>query len=66
MCNSCQGIARGEDIDVIEIDAASNTGVDNVRDLISNTAERVIGPQFIDAIAGRTLRRVKALAEAPA
>ena len=29
-------------------------------------AERVIGPQFIDAIAGRTLRRVKALAEAVA
>lgn len=27
-------------------------------------ASRVIGPQFIDAIAGRTLRRVKALAEA--
>ena len=26
-------------------------------------AERVIGPQFIDAIAGRTLRTVKALAE---
>jgi uncharacterized membrane protein len=26
-------------------------------------AERVIGPHFIDAIAGRTLRRVKALAE---
>ena len=29
-------------------------------------AERVIGPHFIDAIAGRTLRRVKALAESPA
>lgn len=27
-------------------------------------AERIIGPQFIDAIAGRTLRRVKELAEA--
>jgi len=27
-------------------------------------AERIIGPQFIDAIAGRTLRRVKQLAEA--
>jgi len=27
-------------------------------------AERVIGPHFIDAIAGRTLRRVKELAEA--
>jgi Polyketide cyclase / dehydrase and lipid transport len=26
-------------------------------------ARRVIGPQFIDAIAGRTLRRVKELAE---
>ena len=27
-------------------------------------AERVIGPQFVEAIARRTLRRVKALAEA--
>ena len=26
-------------------------------------AERVIGPQFIDAIAGRTLRRIKLIAE---
>ena len=26
-------------------------------------AERVIGPQFVEAIARRTLRRVKALAE---
>jgi hypothetical protein len=29
-------------------------------------AERVIGPQFVEAIARRTLRRVKALAEAGA
>src|SRR4029079_9188699 len=35
-CESCLSIARGDDIDVIEIDAASNTGVDNVRDLINN------------------------------
>lgn len=27
-------------------------------------AERIIGPQFIDAIAGRTLRTIKRLAEA--
>lgn len=27
-------------------------------------AERVIGPQFIEAIAGRTLRRIRQLAEA--
>lgn len=29
-------------------------------------AERIIGPHFIEAIAGRTMRRVKALAEAGA
>ncbi len=29
-------------------------------------ARRVVGPQFIDAIAGRTLRRIKALAEGAA
>jgi len=27
-------------------------------------ADHVVGPQFIEAIAGRTLRRVKELAEA--
>src|SRR3954471_9386238 len=36
-CESCKSIARGDDIDVIEIDAASNTGVDNVRDIIANS-----------------------------
>ncbi len=45
-CNSCQAIARGEDIDVIEIDAASNTGVDNVRDLISNAQFRPARSRF--------------------
>jgi len=39
-CDSCLGIARGEDVDVIEIDAASNTGVDNIRELRSNAAFR--------------------------
>ena len=29
-------------------------------------ARHVIGPQFIEAIAGRTLRRIRELAEAPA
>ncbi|NJK67388.1 MAG: DNA polymerase III subunit gamma/tau [Microcoleus sp. SU_5_3] len=33
-CNVCKEIARGSTLDVIEIDAASNTGVDNIRDLI--------------------------------
>src|SRR5215208_5119533 len=39
-CESCKAIARGDDIDVIEIDAASNTGVDNVRDIIANAGYR--------------------------
>ena len=33
-CEICQAIARGSALDVIEIDAASNTGVDNIRELI--------------------------------
>src|SRR5271170_4832497 len=35
-CDSCLAIARGDDMDVLEIDAASNTGVENVRELIAN------------------------------
>ncbi|MDR2167252.1 MAG: DNA polymerase III subunit gamma/tau [Clostridiales bacterium] len=33
ICASCVEIARGASMDVIEIDAASNNGVDNIRDL---------------------------------
>src|ERR671929_1877584 len=36
-CASCIEIAEGRSIDVLEIDAASNTGVDNVRESIINT-----------------------------
>ena len=32
-CEICQGIDNGSVLDVIEIDAASNRGVDNIRDL---------------------------------
>ncbi len=35
-CEVCDGIASGDDVDTIEIDAASNTGVDNIRDLRQN------------------------------
>lgn len=37
ICNVCQSITRGNALDVIEIDAASNTGVDNIRELIERT-----------------------------
>jgi len=32
-CPSCVGITEGNSVDVMEIDGASNTGVDNIRDL---------------------------------
>jgi len=35
-CPSCVGIAQGNLLDVLEIDAASNTGVDNIRELREN------------------------------
>ncbi len=34
-CSACKGILSGEIMDIIEIDAASNNGVDNIRDLRS-------------------------------
>src|SRR5258705_4000221 len=33
-CDACREIAEGRGIDVLEIDAASHTGVDNVREAI--------------------------------
>src|SRR6185295_6066938 len=35
-CPSCLEIASGQSLDVLEIDAASNTGVDNIRELREN------------------------------
>ena len=32
-CKTCRGIDDGSILDIVELDAASNTGVDNVRDL---------------------------------
>ena len=32
-CAACRGIADGSILDVVELDAASNNGVDNVRAL---------------------------------
>ncbi len=38
-CSSCKEIANGRNVDVIEIDAASQTGVDNVRENIIENAQ---------------------------
>lgn len=37
VCEVCRGIANGSALDVIEIDAASNTGVDNIREIIERS-----------------------------
>src|SRR4051812_48465274 len=43
-CESCLAIARGDDMDVIEIDAASNTQVDKTREVVIDNAQyRPIG-----------------------
>ena len=34
VCDACVEIAQGRDLDVLEIDAASHTGVDNIREVV--------------------------------
>lgn len=36
-CLSCEEISQGRSIDLIELDAASNTGVDNMREILENS-----------------------------
>jgi DNA polymerase III subunit gamma/tau len=45
-CLSCREITAGHSPDVIEIDAASNTGVDNIRDLRENVALLGMGGRY--------------------
>ncbi len=45
-CASCTEIAAGNALDVVEIDGASNTGVDNIRDLNENVRYRPAAARF--------------------
>ena len=36
-CDVCVSVSRGSSLDIVEIDAASNTGVDNIRELIERS-----------------------------
>ena len=38
VCKSCMRIAQGNSLNVIEIDAASNNGVDNIREIINEVS----------------------------
>ncbi|HAY82402.1 MAG TPA: DNA polymerase III subunit gamma/tau [Planctomycetaceae bacterium] len=45
-CDICDAIAGGEDVDVIEIDGASNRGIDEIRQLRSNVSIRPSRSRF--------------------
>jgi DNA polymerase-3 subunit gamma/tau len=45
-CDACTAINAGDDIDVIEIDGASNRGIDNIRQLIQNAIYRPARSRF--------------------
>ncbi|MDX1947631.1 MAG: DNA polymerase III subunit gamma/tau [Pirellulaceae bacterium] len=45
-CDMCQGIAAGDDVDVIEIDGASNRGIDEIRQLRGNVNVRPSRARF--------------------
>src|SRR5438270_6268417 len=45
-CDSCRAIATGEDIDVLEIDGASNNSVDDIRELRQNAQFRPSRSRF--------------------
>jgi DNA polymerase III subunit gamma/tau len=46
VCDICQSIAQGQDVDVIEIDGASNNGVEQVRELRQNAGLRPSRARF--------------------
>ena len=39
-CETCAAISAGQDVDVVEVDAASNRGIDEIRQLRQNVAVR--------------------------
>lgn len=45
-CDICEGIASGDDVDVLEIDGASNRGIDEIRQLRSNISVRPSRSRF--------------------
>jgi DNA polymerase-3 subunit gamma/tau len=45
-CDVCRSVSTGDDVDVLEIDGASNNGVDQVRELRQNAAVRPSRTRF--------------------
>jgi DNA polymerase-3 subunit gamma/tau len=64
-CDICQSVSSGEDVDVLEIDGASNRGIDEIRQLRSNVGIRPSRARFkiyiIDEVHMLTLAAFNAL-----
>ena len=64
-CDICLGVATGEDLDVLEIDGASNRGIDEIRQLRSNINVRPSRARFkiyiIDEVHMLTVQAFNAL-----
>ena len=45
-CEACVSIARGSHVDVLEMDAASNTGVNDVREIIDSVRYRAASARY--------------------
>jgi DNA polymerase-3 subunit gamma/tau len=46
VCTHCKGISEGRHVDVLEMDAASNTGVDDVREIIEGVHYAPLSARF--------------------
>ncbi|MGR3468412.1 MAG: DNA polymerase III subunit gamma/tau [Shimia sp.] len=46
VCEPCRAIAAGRHVDVLEMDAASNTGVANIREIIDGVAYRAASARY--------------------
>ncbi len=64
-CDACASIASGDDVDVLEIDGASNRGIDEIRQLRSNVNVRPSRSRFkiyiIDEVHMLTVQAFNAL-----
>ncbi|MCO6458907.1 MAG: DNA polymerase III subunit gamma/tau, partial [Pirellulaceae bacterium] len=64
-CDICRGIVSGDDVDVLEIDGASNRGIDEIRQLRSNVNVRPSRSRFkiyiIDEVHMLTVQAFNAL-----
>lgn len=64
-CDVCDAVSAGEDVDVLEIDGASNRGIDEIRQLRSNAAVRPSRSRYkiyiIDEVHMLTMQAFNAL-----